>query len=459
MVLAMPYAIIDSSGTLQDVVGDDVNTAIQAASQFSPFVQVENGPQVTGGLEGLGERKLDLKHPDKALARCGVKPMRLPTMSLDEAWKRLHPYFPKTKSVKGKKVNGVRVFYPEPIQVPIKAYNTPFDMARHILGQNYKTAKEDVNADADYGTKTTVKGLSLLPAESLGKRTIDGRAIPAEPGFANVNACVGASAACIAGCLVYSGHNDVDPYNALVKAARYKALRHEPQAFVRMMSENIRLHSETRNAEPYVRLNVFSDLPWELICPELFSEHPNTRFYDYTKVANRDLSATPNYDLTFSFSGDNKPGVAYELNRGRRIAVVFIPTVVKEAAERARGEGLRTHLDADALFGSSIGSPLEIVDGDVSDVRPRDGGHGLGDPDDKPVIVGLRWKIPMGRQEEAFAKARASGFAIDGLSDGSPGVAYAVPVEEFDGLLIAATSARNEPIHDADAEDDEDEEG
>jgi hypothetical protein len=224
-----------------------------------------------------------------------------------------------------------------------------------------------------------------------------------------------------------------------------------------MMSENIAIHSKTRNAEPYVRLNVFSDLPWELICPELFAEHPNTRFYDYTKVVNRDLSATPNYDLTFSFSGDNKPGVAYELNRGRRIAVVFIPTVVKEAAERARGEGLRTHLDADALFGSSTGSPLEIVDGDVSDVRPRDGGHGLGDPDDKPVIVGLRWKIPMGRQEEAFAKARASGFAIDGLGDGSPGVAYAVPVEEFDGLLIAATSARNEPIYDADADEDEDE--
>jgi hypothetical protein len=186
---------------------------------------------------------------------------------------------------------------------------------------------------------------------------------------------------------------------------------------------------------------VFSDLPWELICPELFAHHAGIRFYDYTKVVNRDLNQIPNYDLTYSFSGENKAQVAYELGRNRRIAVVFVPPYRIPSEGRARGEGLPEQIDADELFGTRFGEPLEVVDGDVSDVRPREPGHGR-DPGDMPVIVGLRWKIPMGRQAEAFAQAQEAAFAV--------------PVEDYNGTLIASTSARNEPITDAD--DDESEE-
>jgi hypothetical protein len=435
----VPYVVIDPDGNVRDLV-PDVHAAVQAASQFSPLVQVENGPQRTG-LGDLSDRRLDLAHPKKALARCGVKPMSLPTMSLDEAWKELVPYFPTTKLVRGKGKGKQRIFYEQPIEVPITAYSTPSKMARHLLGKNYKTAKEDL----DFEVNTTVKGLSLLPSRSLAGKAGYER-------FANVDACVGASAACIAGCLVYSGHNDIDPYNSYVKAQRYKALVEKPQAFMRMLSENIAIHGRSRTAEPYVRLNVFSDLPWELICPELFAHHGGVNFYDYTKVANRDLSGTPNYDLTFSFSGENKAGVAHELSRGRRIAVVFIPTVIVPAKERERGEGLPESLDTDGLFGTNFGHPLEVRDGDVSDVRPRDPGRARGEHGDVPSIIGLRWKVPMGKQEEAIAKARASGFAIEA----PPEPAYVVPVEEYGDLLIAATSARNEPIHDGDEDDEDD---
>ncbi len=130
---------------------------------------------------------------------------------------------------------------------------------------------------------------------------------------------------------------------------------------------------------------------------------------------------------------------------------MFVPTVVKPAKQRARGEGLPSSIDVDGLFGTHFGGPLEVRDGDVSDVRPREPGRARGEGD-QPVIVGLRWKIPMGKQEEAFARARASGFAIEA----PPEPAYAVPVQEHNGLLIAATSARNEPIFDDDSEDVED---
>ncbi|MGH7176889.1 MAG: GP88 family protein, partial [Tepidisphaeraceae bacterium] len=316
--------------------------------------------------------------------------------------------------------------------IPVTNYQTPKGMVASLLGKNYKTAKKDLAFEEN----TSVKGLSLLPAKSLGRREIDGRVIAAEQGFEKVNACVGASAACIASCLVYSGHNTIDPYNAIVKAARFRALRHQPQAFLRVLSESIKRHTRIRDAVPYVRLNVFSDLPWELICPEIFTKNPDTRFYDYTKVVNRSLDLTPNYDLTFSFSGENKAQVAFELNRGRRVAVVFIPPYRAHAEGRKRGEGLPDQIDTDELFGTQFGEPLEVVDGDVSDVRPRDPGR---------VIVGLRWKVPMGRQEKAFAQAQEAAFAV--------------PVEDYGGVLIAATSARQEPIVDDDEGDDDYDDG
>ena len=434
---------------MRDLV-DDLDDAVQNAAQYSPLVQVENSPQLAQlGAGDLADRKLDLSHPAKALARCGVKPMALPTMSLDEAHALLVRYFPTTKLVRGTRINGERVFFDKPKRIPITAYATPHGMATHLLGKNYKTAKED----EAFETPATVKGLSLLPSKSLmGK--------PGFERFANINACVGASAACIAGCLVYSGHNDIDPYNAQVKAQRYKALVEQPVAFMRMLSENIAIHGRSRSAEPYVRLNVFSDLPWELICPELFQQHSAIQFYDYTKVVNRDIAAIPNYDLTFSFSGDNKAGVAYELGRNRRIACVFIPTVVKAAKERERGEGLPAKLDVGRVFGMGHNQLLDVVDGDVSDVRPREPGAGRA-AGDTPVIVGLRWKVPMGKQEIAFAQARASGFAIEGLGNPrhEPLPAYAIPCEEHNGILIAAASARNEPIVDQDEDEDTDDDG
>ena len=54
---------------------------------------------------------------------------------------------------------------------------------------------------------------------------------------------------------------------------------------------------------PYVRLNVLSDIQWELSAyGEIPQSFPNIRFFDYTKLAKR-LGNTPaNYQLMFSYS-------------------------------------------------------------------------------------------------------------------------------------------------------------
>lgn len=381
----------------------DVDDAVEAASQYAPVVSVENMPH-DGGAAGLGELgAVNPRRPEQALKMCGLSPMPLPMdMSLEEAHVKLLPFFPTHKFVKkhGK-------------QVPIKAYLTPQEMSQHLLGQNYKTAKKDLAFEAN----TDVQGLSILPNVQISRM---------RPGVGRINTCVGASKACVAACLVYSGRNDADPYNAIVKAARQEAMLKEPRAFLRMLAENIARHARIRTATPYVRLNVFSDIPWELVCPELFEHFSGLQFYDYTKVEGR--IPPRNYDLTFSFSGVNQPQVAHELSRGRRIAVVFVPPRVVHAEGRARGEGLPSDVDVGGLFNSALGR-LPVIDGDVSDVRPRD---------PAPAIVGLRWKIPMGRQQAAMKQALATAFAV--------------PVMEHDGVLIAAQSARMEPIHDADEE-------
>jgi hypothetical protein len=147
-----------------------------------------------------------------------------------------------------------------------------------------------------------------------------------------------------------------------------------------------------------VRLNVFSDIPWELVFPELFEIVPGV-YYDYTKVPWR--TPAPNYDLTFSYSGRNFGQMQEELERGRRVAVVFL-------AKRHKLPS--TFMD------------MPVVDGDISDARPLD---------PPGVIVGLSYKVPKKYGE----KVRVS--TTDNV--------FVVPVHEIDGTLVAAVVPRDQP--------------
>jgi hypothetical protein len=87
---------------------------------------------------------------------------------------------------------------------------------------------------------------------------------------------------------------------------------------------------------------------------------PMVQFYDYTKVPNRItlVKKYKNYDLTFSYSGENLDECVKMLSKNIRVAVVFkkVPTE----------------------FWGRV-----VIDGDKYDMRYRD---------ETDVIVGLKYK-------------------------------------------------------------------
>ena len=112
----------------------------------------------------------------------------------------------------------------------------------------------------------------------------------------------------------------------------------------------------------YVRLNGTSDIDWQKIKMQdtktIFEIYPDLHFYDYTKNAKR-TSKYKNYSLTFSYSESvTITTVKSKLKQDVNVAVVF-----DEVPTKWNG--------------------LEVINGDLSDLRPKDKKH---------VIVGLKAK-------------------------------------------------------------------
>jgi hypothetical protein len=194
-----------------------------------------------------------------------------------------------------------------------------------------------------------------------------------------------------------------------------------------MLIEAIRRHEQrciNAGAKPLIRLNVYSDIAWELACPELFGMFPSVQFYDYTKVPGRDPSKAgiSNYDLTFSFSGSqaNVDAMDREVRQlGRRVAVVFAARglashdyldksgevrVAKGTEIPTRVTGYKKKAGRAEAFSARFVEPflgLPVVDGDESDLRPYD---------PSPCIVGLRWKPP---QTQAVAWSQTEVFVVE----------------------------------------------
>ncbi len=248
--------------------------------------------------------------------------------------------------------------------------------------------------------------------------------------------CAGSTDACRRTCLVYTGQNGAVAYNDISKLMTERAMFFAPLAFARMLIEGVEKHyakCKRAGLKPFVRLNVYSDGPWELMFPDMFDYfeakygHDIHRgglwFYDYTKVIGRGGRPKPNYDITFSYSGGNLPQVRQALAEGQRAAVVFLRATAsgskeplfrvapksgrgveeqisaktaRDAAEKYRSRhGGKAELTVTKSRGSTY-TPAEpltdlvfegapVIDGDPYDMRPLDPGS---------VIVGLRFKVP-----------------------------------------------------------------
>jgi hypothetical protein len=129
---------------------------------------------------------------------------------------------------------------------------------------------------------------------------------------------------------------------------RTEWLAEHPVAFISLLHGEIAKAHAKHGEALAVRLNVFSDIPWERVAPVLFDTHPQVQFYDYTKWPDRTTPA--NYHLTQSASEHTSEAqIQAWAASGRNVAV---------AVKLRRSEPV-----PDSWLG------LPVVDGDHSDAR------------------------------------------------------------------------------------------
>ena len=227
------------------------------------------------------------------------------------------------------------------------------------LGGNFKTAK---NLKAGWISAE----LSLAPANASG-----------------YNVCPNASPGCKAACIGwFSGRNVFQPARD-AKIRKTRLFFEDRPEFMRLLVEDLEYlaRKSKRDKLPVcVRLNCYSDIPWENITVSEFQGpanvmklFPEFTFYDYTKLMTRanKTKRPPNYHLTFSRSEVNKDYMFMFArdHKEANIAVVF------------SGPLPETYLNR------------KVINGDVNDLRFLD---------PKGVIVGLSAKGAGKKDQSGF---------------------------------------------------------
>jgi len=218
---------------------------------------------------------------------------------------------------------------------------------------NVKMAKSMLNGG------TLNYSLSLAPASESG-----------------VNVCPASTPECRAHCVAHAGNGG---YSSVQEGRKLKTLflRDHPLHFLGLLDHEISRAEARHPGGIGVRLNTFSDLPWHVIAPWLFTRHPEVKFYDYTKVWDRADVVPANWHLTLSATERTQPAeILAATGRGSNVAVVF-------------------HVGRTKPLPPVYMARAEVVDGDKSDARYNDG---VG------VVVGLRAKGTM-RRGSSFALA------------------------------------------------------
>ena len=176
-------------------------------------------------------------------------------------------------------------------------------------------------------------------------------------------------AACVKECLISSGRGVFD--NVIEgRKAKTDFYMNDRAGFIDQLKRELTNFEKLCNKTgvvPYVRLNVISDIQWELKAngsiPQSF---PNINFFDYSKIAKR-LGKTPkNYQLMFSYSQapEYQNQVKTALKTDVPISVVFYGPM------------------PDVFLGK------KVINGDNSDIENLK--H-------KNCIIGLKYKIAKGQ--------------------------------------------------------------
>ncbi len=334
--------------------------------------------------------------------------------------------------------------------------------ARHLLSENYKTGKAAQGVSCWNPWTSSMqnippsmsRGLNLVPAFGLSgglfpQNGAQHRMMVAQaqghpylqargnapawrplnlkeliPSSKKMTLCPSATSHCISSCLVFSGQMDIGygttmldgsrkefaiSRNMITKARKTEALLAEPEAFCALLIAAIQWHKDwcdKNRMKCFVRLNVLSDIPWEVIFPELLQGWgPDVIFYDYTKIPGRvttsrwrESSGDRPYHLTYSFAGGklSMHHSEMEIHRGVPTAFVFylgsnnefdrIESKKVSWSNSKRWQGLR--------FGD-----YPVYDGDCHDLRPYD--------PSQAILIGLQYKQPVKQHLRPDAKNSA----------------------------------------------------
>ena len=181
--------------------------------------------------------------------------------------------------------------------------------------------------------------------------------------------CARSSKGCLFSCLNLSGHGVYEKaQNARARKAKY--FRDHTNEFIEQLCQEIekfKKYAGRKGLTPVFRLNLTSDIPWEVYgVPQRF---PELQFYDYSKYHER--KPPSNYHLTFSRSESLANHLAAKawLAKGGNVAVVF----KKELPETYWG--------------------VPVVSGDEDDLRFLD---------PSPAIIGLTAKGKGKKDETGF---------------------------------------------------------
>lgn len=153
------------------------------------------------------------------------------------------------------------------------------------------------------------------------------------------------SSNCCKHCLHGSGRNKIELLShkegGVITKSRIKKTKlffEDKDIFMQLLIHEINHASKKAKAAGMkfaIRLNCTSDINPEqftLAGKNILQLFPNTQFYDYTKVfEHTGLSEKySNYDITYSFNGENWDECETLLKKGYRVAVVFEDTIPTE---------------------------------------------------------------------------------------------------------------------------------
>lgn len=474
MKLQPVYAITDNEGRaeleIEGSLDQTVEAALSAYGKHTPIVfagdleqmkkearhqnieqeRLPNPPRLPGFFEAAAMRALGPNFWEEARHGHGRTAPAMPRTysrddveraypmtedGLDAAHAALRPFFPKrgdfSRIIKNGPNAGQKLLIGD-------TYETAAGMSKAFLVANAKTLKAVeglAQREAGYeGIEATLnaaippslsKGLAFLP-HGLVK---DASLFPQWGGVPELartlGVCVGSSEACRTSCLVYAGQNQAVEHNNLIKGDRLLGFLREPLAFMRMMIDSMQKHvraTEKDGSVPYFRPNILSDVPWEVLFPDLWSypEFENLSVYDYTKLAGREteflgrlhasrganamLDNALRYDLTYSFSGVNAELMEVELQRGMRLAIVFLRGLKSGSLKPSKKTG-KVNFKAAESFADIRFLGKKVIDGDEHDLRPLD---------PQGTVVGLRFKSLRGKQSGSRAEqiGKAEDFVV-----------------------------------------------